>query len=313
MKAKTIRAVLRKKIGSWLESIEDENVRKLAKRDTIVTGGCIVSMLLNEKINDFDIYFKTRETTVAVAHYYLNLFIANNPNVNSKIELRVDESKSDRVAIYAKSVGIVSENHSTDDYAYFESQPDAAGTHYVSEVIGDVGEIEDTYETTKEIVRNDDGPSDYRPVFMSTNAITLSGKIQLVLRFYGEPEEIHGNYDFVHCTNYWTAADDVLILKAKALEAILAKELVYVGSKYPVCSLIRLRKFIRRGWQVNAGQIVKMVMQISDLDLKNIEVLRDQLTGVDSAYFAQVLQRLEDKNVERIDSAYLIEIIDRIF
>jgi hypothetical protein len=36
---------------------EDEQVRKLALENTIVTGGSIASMLLNEKVNDFDIYF----------------------------------------------------------------------------------------------------------------------------------------------------------------------------------------------------------------------------------------------------------------
>lgn len=313
MKSKTIRLVLRNKIGKWIESIDDQDLRKLVRRDTIVTGGCITSMLLNEKINDFDIYFKTRETTVAVAKYYLKKFIERNPNNNGKIEIFVDETKEDRVSIHAKSVGVLSEDKSTDNYDYFESLPDEVGSQYVSEVIQDAGEIEDTYEQTKELVREDDTKDDFRPVFLSTNAITLSGKIQVVLRFYGEPDVLHENYDFVHCTNYWTAADDNLVLKARALEATLAKELVYVGSKYPVCSIIRLRKFIRRGWQINAGQIVKMVMQINDLDLNDIDVLRDQLTGVDSAYFYQVLGRLKEKDAERVDTAYLIEIIDRIF
>ena len=52
MKAKTIKAVLRKKIDAWLASIEDESVRTLARKNTIVTGGCIASMLLKEKVND---------------------------------------------------------------------------------------------------------------------------------------------------------------------------------------------------------------------------------------------------------------------
>src|SRR3546814_2766082 len=47
-----------------------------------------------------------------------------------------------------------------------------------------------------------------------------------------------------------------------ALDGLLRKELRYVGSKLPVCSLIRLRKFIRRGWVGNAGQILKMTMQV---------------------------------------------------
>lgn len=41
MKAKTIKAVLRKKLDAWLETITDESVRKMAGKNAIVTGGCI--------------------------------------------------------------------------------------------------------------------------------------------------------------------------------------------------------------------------------------------------------------------------------
>jgi hypothetical protein len=104
-----------------------------------------------------------------------------------------------------------------------------------------------------------------------------------------------------------------LVLRPAALEALLSKELRYVGSKYPICSIVRLRKFIERGWRINAGQILKMAMQISELNLKDVTVLEDQLTGVDTAYFIQLLERLKEKDPEKVDAAYLVEIIDRIF
>jgi hypothetical protein len=148
---------------------------------------------------------------------------------------------------------------------------------------------------------------------MSTNAITLSDKIQIVLRFYGEPDEIHKNYDFVHCTNYWSSWDHKLTLHPAALEALLSRELRYVGSKYPICSVFRLRKFIHRGWQINAGQILKMCLQISQLDLGDVRVLEDQLTGVDVAYFVELVEKLKEKDPEKVNSAYLVEILDRMF
>ncbi len=148
---------------------------------------------------------------------------------------------------------------------------------------------------------------------MSTNAITLSHKVQVVLRFYGEPEEIHKNYDFVHCTNYWSSWDGKLTLHQPSLESLLAKELRYVGSKYPICSLFRLRKFIQRGWTVNAGQILKIAFQVSELNLSDFTVLEDQLTGVDVAYFVQIIDKLKDKDPEKVNAAYLVEIIDRMF
>lgn len=314
MKAKTIKAVIRTKVSEWLASIEDESVRELAAKGTIVTGGCIASMLLKERVNDFDLYFKDKETTVAVAKYYAARF---KPKKRNGIEcaIHVEHENSDRVKIVIKSAGIASEEGATVEYRYFESRPADEAAGYVSEVMQDPGDIQDAYETTEQTALDteDDGKPAYRPVFMSTNAITLSHRIQLILRFYGEPTAIHENYDFVHCTNYWTSWDGELVLKQPALEALLAKELRYVGSKYPICSLIRMRKFIGRGWSINAGQILKMVWQVSELNLKDVAVLEDQLTGVDVAYFMEVIEKVRAKDPEKVNSAYLIEIINRMF
>ena len=286
MKAKTIKAVLAKKFNEFAESIDDEGVRQLVKRNTIITGGCIASMLLGEKVNDYDLYFTDKATCVAVGEYYIGKFTAK-----TGWPMKLDH-EGERVRIVTAS------GHRG------ETAGDVA-------TLNDSGEIEDLNERAQNT--ESDGPPTYRPVFMSTNAITLSDRIQIVLRFYGEADTIHENYDFAHCTNYWTSRDGSLSLRPHALEALLARELRYVGSKYPVCSVIRLRKFIRRGWVINAGQILKMMMQISELDLTNPLVLEDQLTGVDSAYFLDVMRQLRDKDPEKVNAAYLVEIIDRMF
>lgn len=288
MKSKTIKAVLRKKIDGWLATIEDEKLRAQVKRNAIVTGGAIASMLLGEKVSDFDVYFADHDTTLAVAKYYLARF-------TTKMNLTVVDEDG-RVKIGIPSVGV------------------AGG-----DVLDDPNEIEDVFqETEKKALDTDDEENSalpkHRPIFMTSNAITLSGKIQLILRFYGAPDKIHENYDFVHCTNYWSSKPPgELVLRPAALEALLSRELRYVGSKYPICSLVRVRKFVGRGWKINAGQILKMAFQISKLDLEDVRVLEDQLTGVDTAYFLQLVERLKESDPEKVNAAYLVEIIDRIF
>ena len=84
----------------------------------------------------------------------------------------------------------------------------------------------------------------------------------MLIRFWGEVEEIHKNYDFAHCTCAWSSWDNELSLPTKALECIINKELYYMGSKYPLCSIIRSRKFINRGYTINAGQYLKNVYAI---------------------------------------------------
>ena len=313
MKAKTVKDIIRRKMDGWFQTITDETLLKRVANNTIVTGGCIASMLLGEEINDFDVYFRDHDTALEVARYYLSKF---NPKEKSDVSVPmtvVDEGG--RVKIVVQSAGVASENGTKKPYQYFEGQPDESAAAYLGEVLTNPEQIEDTYQGIEDLALTTVGKkgSTYRPVFITTNAITLSDKVQIVIRFYGEPDAIHENYDFIHCTNYWSSWDNGLVLRTAALEALLARDLRYVGSKYPVCSLIRLRKFINRGWRVSAGQILKIVMQVNDLDLKNIKVLEDQLTGVDSAYFVQLIRRLNEKDPTQVDGAYLVQIIDELF
>jgi hypothetical protein len=322
VKAKTIRQTLRRKIDDWAKSIEDEELRKLVLRDTVVTGGCIASMLLREPVNDYDVYFRTAETTRRVAEYYVGRFkVKDKAGIEVPLSVWCDHEgdKITRVKVVVKSAGVASEDGTTTPYEYFEGRPDTsdAANTYVGEVMDDPEESAEVAEEAERLALEADDELNrprYRPVFLSTNAITLSHKIQVVVRFFGEPDEIHENYDFAHCTCYWTSRDDgQLVLRPAAMEALLTRELRYVGSKYPLCSLIRLRKFIQRGWAVNAGQILKMVIQLQDLNLKDPKVLQDQLTGVDASYFAQMMAKVKEKDPDKIDGAYLVEVINRLF
>lgn len=312
MKVKTIKAVIAKKMNEWWASINNKAVRELAKKNTIVTGGCIASMLLREKVNDFDVYLRTKEAALALAKHYVARFKVTKKD-GKELAIYVQE-EGERIKIIVKSAGIAKEGEDEKPYQYFETVgDDAAAGGYVADVMqDDPGAIEDAYEETEAAAQENDEKS-YRPVFLSTNAISLSSRVQIVLRFYGEPEEIHKNYDFIHCTNYWTSWDGDLVLHKDALESLLSKELRYVGSKYPVCSLFRLRKFIQRQWTINAGQILKIALQVSELDLKDHKVLEDQLTGVDVAYFIELVSKLKEKDPAKVNSAYLVEIIDRMF
>jgi hypothetical protein len=84
-----------------------------------------------------------------------------------------------------------------------------------------------------------------------------------------------------------------------------------------LCSIIRTRKFISRGWIINAGQYLKMALQLNELNLKDLNVFKDQLAGVDSAYFAQAISMIAERKEKdptfEIDNSYLFEVINRIF
>lgn len=305
MKTKTINKVITKKFEEFLAAIKDESVRKLVEKNSLITGGCIASMLLKEKVNDYDIYLTNKETALAVSRYFVKQF--NVENSTDVYILDGEEYAKDLAEGSPKYGGIKGVNLTPDRIKIIcESTGVAAANGFLPP--HEEGEQPEAYPTD-----SNENRIKYRPVYLSANAITLTDQIQIIIRFYGDAVEIHENYDFVHCTNYWLSENKSLHLVQPALESILAKELVYVGSKYPLASVIRTRKFINRGWTINAGQYLKMCFQISLLDLTNIETLEDQLTGVDVAYFGVLIEALRNAPVGTISYGYLAEIIDRIF
>jgi hypothetical protein len=321
---KGIKKHLQYKINDWISHLEkrDPNLAKKVAKEVIVTGGAIVNLFQNEKPKDYDIYLKTKETVKELAEFYVNWHneIIKEGSVKGIVldgaDPEVQKAWSDhnghspmfycqpgRIKIVFPSNGVSSAEREDILEEPFEDYFDA---------VSQVDEV-----SSEEVENKEEGKEKYRPVFMSSNAITLSNKIQIVIRFYGEAEDIHETYDFLHCTAWYDYYKNQLNYTKEVLRSIMDKRLVYRGSEYPVCSIIRLRKFISRGWHVNAGQILKALFQVSELDLKDINVLEDQLVGVDSAYFEQLIAAINTKQEKDenfvLTSGYLASIIDKIF
>jgi hypothetical protein len=288
-KKKTIEKNIRAKMKSWLKTIPEE-LQEEVRNSYIVTGGAIASMLRGELPNDYDVYFNSGKVAKKVAEHYVSSL--KDSDLVSKIGV-IDEEN--RVKIMIKSDGISSKQSDFEDYEYFEQMPPEAMEKYF-----------ETHETNE----TDAKRKNYDVALITSNAISLHGNVQLIIRFVGNPEEIHKNYDFVHCTN-WFMESTGLHLNQNALESILSKELNYVGSLYPICSFFRIKKFIERGWTITAGEMLKIAWDISKLNLSDIKVLQDQLVGVDQAYFNQIISLLGDN--KEIDRTYLWEVINRVF
>lgn len=313
MQVKTIRNNIEKKMLDWLESITDEQLRKKVKSKLLVSGGFVTSLFLNEKVNDYDIYIQDRQVLMELVDYYTKPFkdvmildgerretyiddeLKRNPSaknigeVNNQYAVSVRNLKPTQVKLFFKDAG-----------AGMRVNEDKTETDVDLDVAAQTGKVVVT--TPKYFVK-----------FFSPNAISLANNIQIVIRFHGNAEEIHKTFDFLHATNYFTF-DEGLVTNKAAVESILTKQLKYQGSLYPLTTIIRVRKFLKRGWNINAGELLKVMFQISELNLHDADVLEEQLIGVDVAYFGtliNILRNIEDKT--KITSEYLNSIIERVF
>ena len=295
MQLKTIQKTISKKMNEWLETITDESLRKKVKSNLLVSGGSITSMFLNEPINDFDIYIKDMNVLKKLTEYYVRGFedieILDGRERNALVKELTDKYDGADIKDIDNSYAISVRNLKDDQIKlFFNSEKGGMKVN----------------EDKKEEELN------YTPKFFSPNAISLSNNLQIVIRFHGDDVAIHKTFDFIHATNYFTF-ETGLVTNKEALESILTKQLKYQGSLYPLTSIIRSKKFVKRGWNINAGEMLKMMFQVSELDLKNPDVLEEQLIGVDIAWFSKLIEILRGVKDEKLTSAYLNTIIDRVF
>ena len=291
MQIKSIKHVISNKMMSWLNSITDEKLRSKVKNNLLVSGGCIASLLLKEDVKDYDVYIKDMDVLLDLVKYYTESYDKIRILDGRKKEQYLEEYKN--IEIDRISVLIIK-----------NLKPEQVKLSIISKF----GELNGRIEDIKQGDTNC-----FVPLFFSPNAISLTNNIQIVTRFHGDNEEIHKNFDFIHATNYFTFKEG-LVTNIPALESIITKQLHYQGSLYPLTSIIRMKKFIKRNWNINAGEILKIMFQISKLDLSDYGVLEDQLIGVDVAYFSKLIEVLRDLDEKLIlKSEYINELIDRIF
>lgn len=302
MQKKTISKRIKNKVEQWLETLP-KDLSDLVRPCVVVSGGSIASMFLREEVNDYDVYLTDQTVLYRLCLYYGNKVGIGVLNGRDKDKLLMAEFNW----IEGQTLP---EWNGEDDYqsVRFVRLRSLSADQVKMDISG--GKRFD--------VANDDSgePEPFCVKFVSPNAISLSDDLQIVCRFSGSVEQIHSTYDFIHATNYWTFADGV-VTNLAAMESLITKQLKYQGSLYPLTSIIRSKKFVKRGWNIGAGEYLKIMFQISELDLHDPVVLEDQLIGVDVAYFGMlidILRNKHDKHPEfRMSSGWLNELIDRVF
>ena len=251
MKAIQIEKLLTTVFENFLETITDEKIKETVKSNAFIAGGCIPSMLMDEWVNDYDIYFTSKVIADAVREYYYRI------RTNELLKTSIKEE-------------VV-----TDDYT--------------------------------KIVYKDEVKNSFRPVFITKNAITLTDKIQLITKFTGDPWDVIKNFDWAHLRSYYKYPK--LHLDPDVYRLITEKDLVYTGSAYPLSSMMRMQKYTKKGWKISAVDQLKIALEMAKLDLADLEVLKEQMTGIDPTYMLNIWDKIESKKWEIDD--LLLE-IDRV-
>lgn len=164
----------------------------------------------------------------------------------------------------------------------------------------------------------DEDNGKYKLNLITENSINLSENIQLITKFAGSHDEVVSKFDWLHIRSvfYYDKATNSyeLSIPEDTYRLICEKDLVYTGSDYPLSSLIRLRKYMRKGWNVSTATITQIAMEVvmafreNDSTLIDVDTLVHHLNGVDPLTIIAELERQTGKLMSLDD---VIEILNR--
>lgn len=308
----------------------DEDLAEALSQGMYFAGGCLASLLGGDKVNDFDMYFTSRELALRFIDAYRERYSVAAFSVPGYVRRQIKPESAPQPAatdteIIADNVGTVGKPNNYlvlldwTNWCRCRTKGKAEADSGDDDANDDVA-IEGLYHDVA-ISNDKDG---CRPTLVSPNAISLANRMQVVTCVTGPPEELLQDFDFSHCRiayrpmtvpGHAHSGDRVrqaFTFEEDTLRALLAKELVVKSASRPLCSLVRMRKFIKRGYRINAGNIMLLAMAFKKLDLRDVNVLREQLLAVDAAYFWGLLRALDPEKLAVQDGDVTVDTEARI-
>lgn len=143
----------------------------------------------------------------------------------------------------------------------------------------------------------------YKQVSMTDNAITLIRRnrnvyqtIQIITRFVSEdPAVILAKFDFTIVQGAYCFSDDKFHLGHRFLLDNTERRLVYSNqSEYPICALIRTKKYVERGYKLTNGAAVAIALAVHRLKIETYRDLKEQLLGIDTQAFEEVTKGFDE-------------------
>ena len=263
------------------------------KKNCYIAGGACVSNFTRKKINDVDIYFKTKEARdefiaelndgrnyITKGEELWKALIQHESLLNEEL-IKLDEKKE-------FGEGEVSAKKDREGNLYFH-------VDFKDCNISNRWKLKIPYELFKKQKWMFKNGYDYVlaemnhfevdcKIFLGNKSITINHEngilYQFILRFYGEPNEMMDTtFDFQHCKIAYDLATNEYIASQETWECLSKREIKYVNSFYPISSLKRLYKYAGRGFTYTNDEFVKIIRDIHKVDVDNKYVMEDQLIG----------------------------------
>lgn len=161
----------------------------------------------------------------------------------------------------------------------------------------DAKKVKEYYTTLKFDKKELSKEKVYLPKLITENSINLTDKVQIILKFVGTPEEVTKHFDWQHIKSYFTIKDG-LKLTDDVYKLVIEKEIIYTGSNYPLSSLLRLRKYLKKGWTISTKTMIHIILDtVSALEQNKRKNFIHILPDIDENEFETEV--LDDEIIEK--------------
>jgi len=148
--------------------------------------------------------------------------------------------------------------------------------------------------------------------FVSEKSLTfIKGeyKIQVIhYRFFNDHRDVFSDFDFDANMGAYDFIRDEILLHDSFLPALASKDItINKGTKYPLISLVRLKKYQEKGFNFKPTEILKLAIRTTQLNINSWEDLEDQVGGV----YGELC--LNQKNPPKFSIDYAIDNFNSLF
>jgi len=136
--------------------------------------------------------------------------------------------------------------------------------------------------------------------------------VQFIKRFYGEPERVMSEFDFTISMAAYLPEREEFCLGEDFLHHLCERRLVFnENTRFPVSSLWRVKKFLKRGYKIGARDIIVLALAVHNLKIETFRDLKEQLDGIDTWLLKDITDKMiEDKGEAEYDLVEFIAYID---
>lgn len=260
------------------------------RENCYIAGGACVSNFTGSKINDVDIYFKSKQALINFMEKtgYCESYFSKGDDIWNKVCDLASGKNVEEFQVGKNKYKILKNSKTISEQL--------VTIYEVSENYNVIAEIsEPLLEKQKWLFKNgylyvlkDKNHFEVENgVFLGNKSITIKRntprgemKYQFILRFYGSPKQVmNKTFDFQHCKIAYDLKNRKYIAEQKTFECLAKKEIVYVNSFYPISSIKRLFKYEKRGFKYSNDEFVKIIKDIHRVKVDNKFVIEDQIIG----------------------------------